>query len=79
MRAALAARVPGPRREALQATLERLTQFEGLIQNQHYLPYAEFKLLPYFKRAAAAPHRRAPESAEEPLRAAGRPAWPGVS
>ena len=55
----------------LQATLERLTQFEGLIQNQHYLPYAEFKLLPYFKRARQHPHRRAPESTKEPLRAAG--------
>ncbi|MGO9484285.1 MAG: toll/interleukin-1 receptor domain-containing protein [Rhodomicrobium sp.] len=30
--------------------LERLTQFEGLIQNQQYLPYSRFKLLPYFAR-----------------------------
>ena len=58
------------RNETLQDTLERLTQFEGLIQNQHYLPYAEFKLLPYFKRARQHAHRRAPESTEEPLRAA---------
>ncbi len=34
----------------LHGVLERLTQFEGLIQNQQYLPYARFKLLPYFAR-----------------------------
>jgi hypothetical protein len=56
--------------EALQDTLEQLTQFEGLIQNQHYLPYAEFKLTPYFKRARQHAHGRAPESTEEPPRAA---------
>ena len=46
----------GPRRgPRLHAMLERLTQFEGLIQNQQYLPYAEFKLLPYFERAKRRP------------------------
>lgn len=35
---------------ALHAILEKLTQFEGLIQNQQYLPYARFKLIPYFAR-----------------------------
>jgi hypothetical protein len=54
--------------EKLQATLERLTQFEGLIQNQHYLPYEEFKLLPYFKRARQHMHRRVPESSRHPIR-----------
>ncbi len=34
----------------LHGVLERLTQFEGLIQNQQYLPYARFKLVPYFAR-----------------------------
>lgn len=34
----------------LHSILERLTQFEGLIQNQQYLPYARFKLTPYFAR-----------------------------
>ena len=34
----------------LHGVLERLKQFEGLIQNQQYLPYARFKLLPYFAR-----------------------------
>lgn len=34
----------------LHGVLERLKQFEGLIQNQQYLPYAPFKLLPYFVR-----------------------------
>ena len=64
-----AAQIPG-RAANLHGTLERLTQFEGLIQNQHYLPYAEFKLTPYFKRARQHAHRRAPEGAGEPLRAA---------
>ncbi len=40
----------GPDAAHLHAVLERLTQFEGLIQNQQYLPYARFKLLPYFAR-----------------------------
>ncbi len=55
----------------LHAMLERLTQFEGLIQNQQYLPYAEFKLLPYFERAKRRPQRTAPEGAGEPVPAAG--------
>ncbi len=55
----------------LHAMLERLTQFEGLIQNQQYLPYAEFKLLPYFERAKRRPQRTVPEGAEEPVPAAG--------
>ncbi|MGO9172423.1 MAG: hypothetical protein ACLP7P_10715 [Rhodomicrobium sp.] len=40
----------GPEAANLHGVLERLTQFEGLIQNQQYLPYARFKLLPYFAR-----------------------------
>ena len=40
----------GPDAANLHGVLERLTQFEGLIQNQQYLPYARFKLLPYFAR-----------------------------
>ena len=60
----------GPDAANLHGILEQLGQFEGLIQNQHYLPFAEFKLLPYFKRARQHLHRRAPESAGEPLRAA---------
>jgi hypothetical protein len=40
----------GPDAAHLHGVLERLTQFEGLIQNQQYLPYARFKLLPYFAR-----------------------------
>ena len=55
----------------LHAMLERLTQFEGLIQNQQYLPYAEFKLLPYFERAKRRPQRTVPEGAGEPVPAAG--------
>ncbi|MFZ1109223.1 MAG: hypothetical protein WAN43_12890 [Rhodomicrobium sp.] len=42
----------GPEAAHLHGVLERLTQFEGLIQNQQYLPYARFKLLPYFARVA---------------------------
>ena len=60
----------GPDAANLHGILEQLGQFEGLIQNQHYLPFAEFKLLPYFKRARQHHHRRAPEGAGEPLRAA---------
>jgi hypothetical protein len=44
----------GPEASSLHSILERLTQFEGLIQNQQYLPYAKFKLLPYFARKGAA-------------------------
>lgn len=40
----------GPDAANLHGILERLTQFEGLIQNQQYLPYARFKLVPYFAR-----------------------------
>ncbi len=40
----------GPEASNLHGVLERLTQFEGLIQNQQYLPYARFKLIPYFSR-----------------------------
>ncbi len=40
----------GPEAAHLHGVLERLTQFEGLIQNQQYLPYARFKLVPYFAR-----------------------------
>ncbi len=40
----------GPEAANLHGILERLTQFEGLIQNQQYLPYARFKLVPYFAR-----------------------------
>jgi hypothetical protein len=54
----------------LHATLERLTQFDGLIQNQQYLPYAEFKLLPYYERARQHPHETAPEGAGVPVPAA---------
>ncbi len=67
--AALCGANSGPAAANLQATLERLTQFEGLIQNQHYLPYAEFKLLPCFKRTRQHARGRAPEGAGE-LRAA---------
>lgn len=41
----------GPEAANLHGILERLTQFEGLIQNQQYLPYSKFKLLPYFARS----------------------------
>ena len=68
--AALCGANSGPAAANLQAVLERLTQFEGLIQNQHYLPFAEFKLLPYFKRARQHHRRRAAEGAGEPVRAA---------
>jgi hypothetical protein len=44
----------GPDALNLHGILERLTQFEGLIQNQQYLPYARFKLIPYFARKEAA-------------------------
>jgi DNA helicase HerA-like ATPase len=44
----------GPEAAHLHGVLERLTQFEGLIQNQQYLPYARFKLLPYFARVEGA-------------------------
>jgi hypothetical protein len=44
----------GPDALNLHGILERLTQFEGLIQNQQYLPYARFKLVPYFARKEAA-------------------------
>ncbi len=40
----------GPDAANLHGVLERLTQFEGLIQNQQYLPYSRFKILPYFAR-----------------------------
>ncbi len=40
----------GPEAANLHGVLERLTQFEGLIQNQQYLPYSRFKLVPYFAR-----------------------------
>jgi len=40
----------GPDAANLHGILERLKQFEGLIQNQQYLPYARFKLVPYFAR-----------------------------
>jgi hypothetical protein len=51
--------------ENLEAALEGLSQFEGLIQNQHYLPFAEFKLLPYFKRPRQHVHKAAPEASRE--------------
>jgi hypothetical protein len=50
----------GPEAQSLHGVLERLGQFEGLIQNQQYLPFARFKLLPYYKRAK----RRVEEQAE---------------
>jgi hypothetical protein len=38
--------------KAAQSAIEgrAVKQFEGLIQNQQYLPNAKFKLLPYFAR-----------------------------
>ena len=78
--AALCGANSGPAAANLQATLERLTQFEGLIQNQHYLPYAEFKLLPYFKRARQ--HRRGGRQKARRASTGGRggaQACPGVS
>ncbi len=47
---ALCGATSGTDAAGLHAILEKLTQFEGLIQNQHYLPYAQFKLIPYFAR-----------------------------
>ncbi len=41
----------GPEASNLYGVLEHLKQFEGLIQNQQYLPYARFKLVPYFSRS----------------------------
>lgn len=35
---------------ALQSALERLGQFEGMIQNPQHVPFARFKLVPYFLR-----------------------------
>jgi len=64
----------GPIAANLHGILEQLGQFEGLIQNQQYLPFVEFRLTPYFKRARQHAHRRAPESTGEPLRAARAPA-----
>ena len=43
----------GPEASSLHGVLEQLKQFEGFIQNQHYLPYARFKLVPYFQRGKA--------------------------
>ncbi len=40
----------GPEAVSLHGVLERLKQFEGLIQNQQHLPYSQFKLVPYFAR-----------------------------
>jgi Ni2+-binding GTPase involved in maturation of urease and hydrogenase len=45
----------GPDAQHLHGILERLSQFEGIIQNQQYLPYARFKLVPYFARGAQTP------------------------
>ena len=45
----------GPEAANLHGVLERLTQFEGLIQNQQYLPYSRFKLLPYFSAPGSTP------------------------
>jgi hypothetical protein len=47
---ALCGATSGAEAASLHASLEKLTQFEGLIQNQQYLPYARFKLIPYFAR-----------------------------
>ena len=47
---ALCGATSGPDAANLHGILERLKQFEGLIQNQQYLPYARFKLVPYFAR-----------------------------
>ena len=66
----------GPDAANLHGILERLGQFEGLIQNQHYLPFAEFKLTPYFKRARQHAHRQAPEATGEPVRTAWASARP---
>ena len=66
----------GPDAANLHGTLEQLGQFEGLIQNQQYLPFAEFKLTPYFKRARQHAHRQAPEATGEPSQAAWASARP---
>ena len=65
----------GPEAASLHGILERLGQFEGLIQNQHYLPYAEFRLLPYFKRARKHPQEWSPEGTAS-TREAGAEAGP---
>jgi hypothetical protein len=61
----------GPEAASLHGILEQLGQFEGHIQNQHYLPFAEFRLTPYFKRPRQHAHGRAPEATGEPV----HPAW----
>ncbi len=66
----------GPDAANLHGTLEQLGQFEGLIQNQQYLPFAEFRLTPYFKRARQHAHRQAPEATGEPSQAAWASARP---
>jgi hypothetical protein len=63
----------GPDAANLHGILEQLGQFEGLIQNQHYLPFAEFKLLPFFKRARQHVHGKAPEGLSAPIQAAEAP------
>jgi hypothetical protein len=49
---ALCGATSGPEAQALHTVLDRLAQFDGLIQNQQHLPYAKFKLIPYFARQA---------------------------
>ncbi len=58
----------------LEVTLERLTQFEGLIQNQQYLSFARFRLVPYFaRRIRGLPHTNINDVAEEPRTGEPRP------
>ena len=66
----------GPIAANLHGILEQLGQFEGLIQNQHYLPFAEFRLTPYFKRVRQHAHRQVPEATGEPVRTAWASARP---
>ena len=40
----------GVQAQELHEFLERQEMFQGLIQNQHYSPYAAFKLVPYYAR-----------------------------
>ena len=48
--AAVTGSASGVQAQELHEFLERQEMFQGLIQNQHYSPYAAFKLLPYYAR-----------------------------
>ena len=67
----------GPEAAGLHSMLAALTQFEGVIQNQHYSPFARFKLLPYFERPKSPRPRETPQAAVASLPASGTASWEG--